>query len=69
MIPAGIIVLLFFLIPVFLTVVFSFTTMGSETGITGNRYVISEVSLRKLKDSGLRPAIVEKLVSSFFMFI
>lgn len=68
MIPAGIIVLLFFLIPVFLTVVFSFTTMGSETGITGNRYVISEVSLRKLKDSGLRPAIVKKLGSSFFIF-
>ncbi len=68
MMPAGIIVFLFFLIPVLLTAVFSFTTMGSETGITGSRYVISEASLDKLRNSGLSPSMVEKLGSSSFIF-
>lgn len=68
MMPAGIIVLLFFLIPVLLTAVFSFTTMGSETGITGSRYVISKASLHKLRDSGLSPSMVDKLGSRSFVF-
>lgn len=68
MMPAGIIVLLFFLVPVLLTVVFSFTTMSSDTRLMGNRYVISDESLKKLSNGTLRPAIVEKLGSGFFIF-
>lgn len=34
----------------------------------GNRYVVSEESLKKLKNSNLNPAVVEKLGSGFFIF-
>lgn len=61
MLPAGICVALFYLIPVVLTLVFSFTTMGSDTGILGNRYVVSDAALGQLKAMGMDPSLVERL--------
>jgi len=68
MLPASLTVTLFFVIPVFMTFVFSFTTMGSDTGILGTRYVVSEATLRTLKNGGMDAALVGKLGSSVFVF-
>ncbi|MBL4873326.1 MAG: sugar ABC transporter permease [Rhodobacteraceae bacterium] len=48
--PAGIFVLLFFLMPVIMTGVFGFTNMSTATGITGGSYVASQSSMRALTD-------------------
>ena len=68
MLPASVTVTLFFVIPVFMTFVFSFTTMTSDTGILGNRYVVSQVSLRIMGERGLDPALVRKLSGEVFAF-
>ncbi len=68
MLPASVAVTLFFVIPVFMTFVFSFTTMSSDTGILGNRYVISEDTIRTLKGRGMDAALVQKLASRIFAF-
>ncbi len=68
MLPAAVTVTLFFVIPVFMTFVFSFTTMTSATGILGNRYVVSEATLRTLGERGLDPALVQKLGTEVFAF-
>ncbi|MBO0344209.1 sugar ABC transporter permease [Roseibium sp. CAU 1637] len=61
MTPALIIVFLFFLAPVVLTAVFSFTSMSSGTGISGGAYEINEQTLRSLTDRGFPKAKSEKL--------
>ena len=66
MLPASVAITLFFVIPVFMTFVFSFTTMSSDTGILGSRYVVSEATIRTLKASGLDAALVRKLDSRVF---
>jgi len=66
MLPATVAIVLFFVIPVFMTFVFSFTTMSSDTGILGNRYVVSDDTIRTLKDSGLDAALVQKMGSRIF---
>ncbi len=68
MLPASVAVTLFFVIPVFMTFVFSFTTMSSDTGILGNRYVVSEETIRTLKGRGMDAALVQKLGSRIFAF-
>ncbi|MBL6928387.1 MAG: ABC transporter permease subunit [Rhodospirillales bacterium] len=68
MLPASVAVALFFLIPVFMTFVFSFTTMSSDTGILGSRYVVSDDTIRTLKGSGMDAALLEKLGSRIFTF-
>lgn len=68
MLPASVAVLLFFVIPVFMTFVFSFTTMSSDTGILGSRYVISDDTVRSLTNKGMDAALVEKLGSRIFVF-
>jgi len=50
LVPAGIFVLMFFLIPVILTGVFGFTNMSTSTGITGGSYVVSRSSMQALED-------------------
>lgn len=57
--PAVIIVILFFLVPVVLTAVFSFTTMSTATGISGGAYQIAPNSLQRLRAS--MPEIAEQL--------
>ncbi len=68
LLPAGIAVTLFFLVPVILTFLFSFTTMSSDTGILGRRYVVTEESLRKLRESDFDPVLIEKLGRKDFVF-
>ncbi|MCH7485625.1 MAG: sugar ABC transporter permease, partial [Proteobacteria bacterium] len=68
MLPASVAVTLFFVIPVIMTFVFSFTTMSSDTGILGNRYVVSEATIRTLKGGGMDAALLQKLGSSVFVF-
>lgn len=59
--PALIAVTLFFLLPVLLTVVFSFTTMSTSTGILGGDYVLSRGQMRDLTAAGVSDATVERL--------
>jgi inositol-phosphate transport system permease protein len=66
MLPASIAVTMFFVIPVFMTFVFSFTSMTSDTGILGNRYVISESSIRDMTDAGLDANLLVKLGTRVF---
>jgi len=68
MLPAAVSVTLFFVIPVLMTFVFSFTTMSSDTGILGNRYVVSEATIRTLKAGDLDASLVQKLDSRIFAF-
>jgi inositol-phosphate transport system permease protein len=59
--PAVIIVILFFLIPVVLTAVFSFTNMSTATGISGGAYQIAPNSILKLKAA--MPDVAEQLAA------
>jgi len=68
MLPASVAVTLFFVIPVFMTFIFSFTTMSSDTGILGSRYVVSEDTIRTLKGRGMDAALMERLGSRIFVF-
>ena len=68
MLPASVGVTVFIVIPVFMTVVFSFTTMSSDTGILGNRYVVSEATIRDLVERSFEPALVKKLDARVFAF-
>lgn len=68
MLPASISVTLFFVFPVIMTAVFSFTTMGSETGIIGNRYIITEATVRELVEQEFDGALVNRLGAMVFAF-
>jgi inositol-phosphate transport system permease protein len=57
--PALIIIILFFLVPVVLTAVFSFTTMSTATGISGGAYQVAPNSIIRLKSQ--MPEIAEQL--------
>ncbi|MEX2695937.1 carbohydrate ABC transporter permease [Rhizobium mongolense] len=57
--PAAIMIVLFFLMPVVLTAVFSFTNMTTATGISGGAYQIAPNSLIALK--GEMPEVVQQL--------
>ena len=59
--PAFAIILMLFLIPVLLTVMFSFTNMSTATGITGGAYEINEASLRKLAGAGADREMIDAL--------
>lgn len=61
MLPASVIITLFFVIPVFMTFAFSFTTMSSDTGVLGNRYIISEATLLDLTERKIDPILIEQL--------
>jgi inositol-phosphate transport system permease protein len=57
--PAVIIIILFFLVPVVLTAVFSFTTMSTATGISGGAYQIAPNSIQRLRAA--LPEVAEQL--------
>lgn len=57
--PAVIMVILFFLMPVVLTAVFSFTNMSTATGISGGAYQIAPSSIQRLRTA--MPEIAEEL--------
>lgn len=52
---------LFFLLPVLLTAVFSFTNMSTSTGISGGEYLIIETDLRDLPAQGVSAETVVQL--------
>jgi len=64
--PALVAVVIFFLLPVLLTVVFSFTNMSTSTGIMGGDYRINTEQLRNLSDTGISEASAEKLANAGF---
>ena len=66
--PASVVVTLFFVIPVLMTFVFSFTTMSSDTGILGNRYIITKQTILKLTEHSIDAALVKQLGSKVFVF-
>ena len=68
MLPASVAVTLFFVIPVFMTFVFSFTTMSSDTGILGNRYIITEATILDLTERDVDASLVKQLGSKVFAF-
>jgi inositol-phosphate transport system permease protein len=68
LLPAAAMVTLFYLIPAVLTFVFSFTTMGSDTGILGNRYVVTADALAALSERGLDPALLDRLGERRYVF-
>ena len=57
--PALIIIIIFFLVPVVLTAVFSFTNMSTATGISGGAYQVAPNSIIRLKSQ--MPEIAEQL--------
>ena len=59
--PALIVAILFFLVPVLLTAVFSFTNMSTSTGITGGEYLISRSHLRDMEADGVNADTVDQL--------
>jgi len=59
--PALVLVILFFLAPVVLTVVFSFTNMSTATGITGAGYQIAPNTLQRLRDQYGMDELAKKL--------
>ncbi|RMA43068.1 carbohydrate ABC transporter permease [Rhodophyticola porphyridii] len=59
--PALVAVSLFFLLPVLLTAVFSFTNMSTSTGISGGEYLIIETDLRDLPAQGVSAETVVQL--------
>ncbi len=63
LLPAFLAILLFFFLPVIMTFAISFTNMGSETGITGNRYVFSQDRLEALKEKQLEAGLLSQLSS------
>jgi inositol-phosphate transport system permease protein len=63
--PAVIVVVLFFLVPVVMTAVFSFTTMSTATGISGGAYQVAPGSINRLM--GLMPEITEELREAKFV--
>ncbi|EAS45228.1 ABC transporter permease [Photobacterium profundum] len=64
MAPTLVFVLLFFLLPVVMTAVFSFTNMSTATGISNGTYQITPSSLRRLSDEFAMPAIANQLKES-----
>jgi inositol-phosphate transport system permease protein len=64
LVPALVAVTLFFLLPVLITVMFSFTNMSTSTGILGGEYMIAQNQLRNLASAGIGDETVEQLESA-----
>jgi len=62
--PALIAVTLFFLAPVLLTAVFSFSNMSTSTGISGGEYMIAQSDLRGLEAQDVSSETAERLGSA-----
>lgn len=59
--PATLFILMFFLVPVLLTVVFSFTNMSTATGITGGAWQVNPGAMRRLAIVHEEPELAEAL--------
>ena len=68
MLPASVTVTLFFVIPVIMTFIFSFTTMSSDTGILGNRYIVTNATILDLTERNFDAALIQQLSKKVFSF-
>ena len=59
--PALVLVVVFFLTPVVLTGIFSFTNMSTATGITGGAYQITPSLLRDLSGNGFEKKTLDTI--------
>jgi inositol-phosphate transport system permease protein len=60
--PAIVVATVFFMLPVLLTVMFSFTTMSTATGIIGGDHVLTQTQVRRLAEQGaITPATAAAL--------
>ena len=59
--PALVLVVVFFLTPVVLTGIFSFTNMSTATGITGGAYQITPSLLRDLSGNGFEKKTLDAI--------
>ncbi|MGD1888335.1 MAG: ABC transporter permease subunit [Cohaesibacteraceae bacterium] len=59
--PASLFIVMFFLAPVLLTVVFSFTNMSTATGITGGAWQVNPGAMRRLAIVHEEPDLAEAL--------
>lgn len=59
--PAVVLIALFFFVPVILTGMFAFTNMSTATGITGGAYQITPAALQKLTDNFELPEVAETI--------
>jgi inositol-phosphate transport system permease protein len=67
MAPALFIIVFLFLAPVALTMMFSFTSMSSGTGISsGGAYEVTERTIRMLKDQGFPEATADRLAEDTY---
>lgn len=67
MAPAVVLVILFFLLPVALTAVFSFTNMSTATGITGGAFQIAPNTIQRLRDQHGFGELAKKLGEPSFV--
>ena len=65
--PAVILVLFFFLTPVIMTGVFSFTNMSTATGITGGAYLITPSVLRDLADKDFEGKTLKRISTESYI--
>lgn len=65
--PAFIVVILFFLMPVILTVFFAFTNMSTSTGIKGGEYLLTQSSVRSLTELQVSPESKAALENSGYV--
>ena len=65
--PALVVVCLFFLLPVLLTMAFSFTNMSTATGIKGGEYILNISTIRELKSDNINPDVIEKIESAGYV--
>ncbi len=63
--PSLAVVILFFLLPVALTVVFSFTNMSTSTGILGGAYRLTTSDLPHLAEKGVTPPTIDVLAGGY----
>lgn len=65
--PALIVITVFFLAPVILTGIFSFTSMSTSTGVTGGEYLLNQSGIRALADKGLNTATLDQLKNAGYV--
>ncbi|MEO1679107.1 MAG: sugar ABC transporter permease [Pseudomonadota bacterium] len=67
MLPALLVAVLFYLVPVVMTGVFAFTNMSTSTGIRGGEYMLTLDSLRDLRADGFPEDTLATLESAGFL--
>lgn len=65
--PALIGAMVFYLVPVLMTAVFSFTNMSTATGLRGGDYVLNSETLRDLRETGVPEATVSMLENAGYV--